>query len=318
MGVAVNVFYEFGTPCTAFEVVVNRSVDRPKTCFIVGREGVLFDRLRRRLQAEQITCFSWHCSTASRFPAVSVRAMMQRADFVAGVLQQKPCSNVIFELGLAVGSRKPLLFFAEESATIPGELSFANILAFDALDDDNWDSYLHAFLQTVEPLRSVKPRGRPKLSLIAAERGAGVKAQSRSKFDEDATLGMERAVECAFAEEGYALIRPPQRQQGADFLLASQGLMESFGLPVLIKLANDGKASLDQEMVDSMAALIADRRGGAGLILVPRRPANLDCLAMDLPLAIVTLDEVLEWLNRGTFEESFHFIVDSFWTRAYA
>jgi hypothetical protein len=64
-----------------------------------------------------------------------------------------------------------------------------------------------------------------------------------------------------------------------------------------------------------LVQLIEEGRGGAALLItaVPLLPSNQLNLAR--PIVIVPFDELLGWLEEGTFEEDFLFTVDAFWTR---
>jgi hypothetical protein len=68
------------------------------TCFIAAEHSAERSLLRRQLEKRKITCFSLDRVATVSGPTVSVHALIQRSDFVVGILSSNITPNVVFEL----------------------------------------------------------------------------------------------------------------------------------------------------------------------------------------------------------------------------
>jgi restriction endonuclease len=288
------------------------------TCFIAAEHSLERSLLRRQLEERQITCFSLDRVATVSGPTGSVYALIRRSDFVVGVLSSNANPNVVFELGVALGLKKPLLLFGDRSSSsIPSDLAGINILRLDKLVPEAWSGYIDAFLQTVRPGKGVSTKSpgqkggeparrwreiRGELDRLVETRGAGSAAE------------FERLIERAFVRGGFPASSSPGKDFGADFAVASPKLVEAFGLPILIEVKFNVERGLPRDTVDRLAALIRERRGGAGLV-VTAEPVRADINPdLAVPVAVVAARELFDWLQAAHFEERFVPLVNGFWT----
>jgi len=288
------------------------------TCFIAAEHSVERSLLRRQLEERQITCFSLDRVATVSGPTVSVYALIQRSDFVVGVWSSNTNPNVVFELGVALGLNKPILLFGDRSSSsIPSDLAGINILRLDRLVPEAWSGYIDAFLQTVRPRRGVSTKSSGHKGGEAARRWREI----RWEFDRlvetrgaGSAAEFERLIERAFIRGGFPTSASPGKDFGADFAVASPKLVEVFSLPILIEVKFNVERRLPQDTLDRLAALIRERRGGAGLV-VTSEPVQADVHPdLAVPVAVIAARELFDWLQAAHFEERFVALVNTFWT----
>jgi hypothetical protein len=242
--------------------------------------------------------------------------LVERSDFVAAILEGEPSPNLYFELGLAMGRGKPLLLFTD-SSKVPSALSSATTVVTSAIRNDGWKDLRRAFLRTVRPRHS-EPKGKTTKKLSGGKRWQKLSTEFESLrvgATDSAAGRFEQLVERAFQLADFPISQSPTPNFGADFALASPKLVRSFGLPLLIEVKSNNRVPINQSAIDRLDELIAEGRGGAAL-LVTTLPI-LPSIHLRLPRAIVIVpfNEILSWLEKGTFEEEFLLTVDAAWTR---
>jgi hypothetical protein len=288
------------------------------TCFIAAEHGAEKAQLRKQLEDKQVTCFSLDPVASSSGVSISVQSLMQRSDFVAGILPSTPSTNVPFELGIALGLGKPLLLFAHRSSAVPFDLTSVNLLQIDRLDQTKWNDYIEGFLRTVRPSKVGSHKSSTGRNVNSDRRWRGIRTDFSQMLEAPGPTfesDLEKIVERAFKRGGFSLTSSPRPDFGADFALASPKLIDAFSLPILIEVKNNSRQALGQPTVDRLARLIEERRGGAGLIVTTRPHETPARLVLTRPIVIVPLTELFDWLQKGTFEEQFLTVVDFFWTR---
>jgi len=274
--------------------------------------------LRKQLEDRQVTCFSLDRISASSGSTVSVQSLIQRSDFVAGILPSGLSQNVAFELGVALGLGKPLLLFAHKSSPVPFDLASVNILQIERLDQTTWNDYIEAFLRTIRPSKTDFQKSGTRKEANPSRRWREIRAEFTrllEKPDSSFERNFERLVERAFKQGGFSLTASPGPEFGADFALASPKLIEALSLPILIEVKNNLRNRLAQASLDRLSTLVRERRGGAGLI-VTAQPHNAPIpLELIEQIVIVPVMELFDWLQQGSFEEKFLDVVNFFWTR---
>jgi hypothetical protein len=293
-----------------------RDADSTVSCFIIATPGHLSDLLREQLNQEGVICLRLDGTDPLWQPSVQVTSLIERSDFVAAILEGDPSPNLYFELGLAMGSGKPLLLFSE-SSKVPSALSSATTVVTSAIRNDDWKDLRRAFLRTVRPSHS-EPKRKTTKKLSGGQRWQklGTEFESlRAGATGSAAGKFEELVERAFQLADFPISQSPTPDFGADFALASPKLVRSFGLPLLIEVKNNSRVPISQKAIDRLDQLIAEGRGGAALLvtMLPILPSIH--LRLRHPIVIVPFNEVLNWLEKGTFEEELLFTIDAFWTR---
>jgi len=297
---------------------MSTSLSRQLTCFIAAEHSAERSLLRRQLEERQITCFSVDKVNASGGPSVSIHALIQRSDFVVGILSLHTSMNVTFELGVALGLNKPLLLFGDKSSSIPSDLASINILRLDKLAPEGWTGYIDAFLQTVRPPKAISMKSpRPK-GTESARRWREIRADFARLLERrggEAAAEFERLTERAFMRAGLATSDSPGRDFGADFAVASPKLIEVFSLPILIEVKFTVEKRPLQDTLGRLATLVRERRGGAGLV-VTAQPTKANVHSdFVVPVAVIAAEELFDWLQKDQFEERFVGLVNTFWAR---
>ena len=295
---------------------IERDADTQITCFIIAPTGQLSDLLREQLEQERVLCFRLDGADALWQPSVQATSLIERSDFVAVILEDEPSPNLYFEMGLAIGSGKPLLLF-NESSKLPSALTSATTVLTSALQNDTWKDLRRAFLRTLRPAHPETKRKSQKKPIGGERwRKLGSEFESlRTGGTESTARRFEQLVERAFQLANFPVSQAPTPDFGADFALASPTLIRSFGLPVLIEVKNNSRIPLGQKVIDRLDQLISEGRGGAALLVTMQPPNPAVHLKVQRPIVIVPFDDVMSWLEKGKFEEEFLFTVDTFWTR---
>ncbi|MFZ0737295.1 MAG: hypothetical protein WAM96_09410 [Candidatus Acidiferrales bacterium] len=293
-------------------------IEQTKTCFLIASPGQQSDALRRQLQAKKIACSTIDRPFTEISNLASLKSILARSDFIACILPQNVQPNLIFELGMAIGLGKPLLLFAEGPENLPFDLKSFRALTVDLISTDALNSFLEAFLQTIpDSLPKSRTTGKVKSS-----HKANFWQQLRSEISVLRTSGgegteakMEAALKRGFQEAGFSLTSSPERDFGADFALTSQALSKALGLPVLVEVTNNSHVPLRHSVVDRLSELLRERKGGAGLIVTYKSLESQTAIPLAQPIVIIPVDELLGWLETGSFVDEFVFAVDAFWTR---
>ena len=293
-----------------------RDADKSISCFIIAPPGQLSDLLRQQFNQEGVLCLRLDVTDPAWQSSVQVTSLIKRADFVAAILEGEPSANLYFELGLAVGKGKPLLVF-DDSSKVSAALSSATTVLTSAIRNDGWKEVRRAFLRTVKPRRTVpKRKTAKKQSSRSRWRDLRSEFESlRTSATEATGRNFEHLIEKAFQLADFPISQSPTPDFGADFALASPKLLRSIGSPLLIEVRNNSRMPVQQKSIDRLDQLIAEGRGGAALLITTLPLLPSIHLNLQHPIVIVPFEELLSWLENGTFEDEFLFTVDSFWTR---
>ena len=294
---------------------MTHGADSTINCLIIAPPGHLSDLLQEQLNLEGVITLRPD-GDEFRVPSIQVTSKIERSDFVAVILDREPSPNLYFELGLAMGMGKPLLLFSDLSK-IPSGLSSATTILTSAITNDSWKDLRRAFLRTVKSDQPEMRRKFPKKG-HSGQRWQKVASEFELlRTGASASIGsnFERLVERAFQAANFTISRTPTPDFGADFVLGSPGLIQSFGLPVLVEVKNNSRIPIGQSVIHRLNVLIGEGRAGAALLVTVQPPSQATHLQLDRPIVIAPFDEILSWLEKGSFEEEFLFTVDAFWTR---
>jgi hypothetical protein len=219
--------------------------DSPIGCFIIAPPGQLSDLLREQLNQEGVLCLRLDATDSSWQPSVQVTSLIERADFVAAILEGEPSPNLYFELGLAMGKGKPVLVFNDNSK-VPSALSSSTTVLTSAIRNDGWKELRRAFLRTVRPNTSEsKPKAPRNPNSLRRWRELVIEFETlRTGATENARRKFENLVERAFQLADFPISQSPIPDCGADFALASPKLLRSIGLPLLIEVKNNSRVTI--------------------------------------------------------------------------
>src|SRR5262245_24662424 len=108
---------------------MEKSVAR-KSCLVVAPAELPIAPLLEAMRNVRIDPFflSEFLKSGGKLSANQLRHALRSADFIIALLPGygQP-TNVLFEIGVAVGMRRPLLIFAESGADIPSNISGVDV-----------------------------------------------------------------------------------------------------------------------------------------------------------------------------------------------
>jgi hypothetical protein len=283
------------------------------TCFIAAEHSAERSLLRRQLEQRNVVCYSIDKTPVSDSLPTLIVQLIQQSDFVAGILSHQTSANVAYELGVASGMGKPLLLFGDRISSVPSDLASINLVKLGELDSSFWDKYLDAFLRTIQPKRQ------PKKAVIGNESARRWRelrsdlSKLREPGGTNTAKAFERLIERAFTRAGYPVSASPGEDYGADFAIASPDLVGTFGLPILVEVKYLPIRTVPQDTIRRLADLIKARRGAAGLVVTAGEAGASLYPEFGVPVAVVTVSELFDWLQNGEFERQFSEIVKGFW-----
>jgi hypothetical protein len=121
-----------------------------RRCFISAAYGERLDALQRVLNRLGLTGESATSGTPHRTVLFTVAAAIKKAEFVIGVFHDlAPRSNVVLELGIAVGLNKPMLLLTSGANVHLFDLSSYPHFTTDLQDEDILYLQLDAFLRSL-------------------------------------------------------------------------------------------------------------------------------------------------------------------------
>ncbi len=120
-----------------------------KACFIAGP----FSATRLREALDQLGVRIASAGSASTPLLAQVRAEIERADFVCGVLTGAKDTQALLEVGIAIGLRKPFLLLVRSVNDVPFELRNNNVIEGLEINEHALRFHLKLF---VDNLSSVK------------------------------------------------------------------------------------------------------------------------------------------------------------------
>jgi len=111
-------------------VVLDGYRDAPRLCGVcrsrLGAWIILQHLWQEQLNQEGLIWLHLDGTDPLWQPSVQVTSLVERSDFVAALLEGEPSPNLYFELGIAMGERKPLLLF-NDSSKVPSLMSSATM-----------------------------------------------------------------------------------------------------------------------------------------------------------------------------------------------
>lgn len=283
-------------------------------CFIAAEHSAERSLLRKQLEGRGVSCYTIDRGPSSGSPAASIVSFIQESDFIVGVFSRPSSANIAYEIGMAVGMGKPLLLFGDELSSVPSDLASFNLVKIGTLDPPSWSPYLDTFLRTIPSRQPVEKKSS---STNSARRWREIRADLHKIMASEVAypeLEFEKLLERAFKRANFPVSSSPGADFGADFAIASPGLVKRFGLPILVEAKLAVKAPLSRVTMLQLAGLIQARQGGAGLFVTASETRMTDLAAnLNVPIAVMTATVLIDWLEGGVFEPKFVELVKGFW-----
>ena len=236
-------------------------------CFISAACGDRLDALQRVLNRLGITGESATTGTPRRPVPFTVAAAIKRAEFVIGVFHDLgPSSNVVLELGIAVGLNKPMLLLDSGANAIPFDLSSYPYFPTDLQDEDVLHFQLEGFLR----------------SLRRPHCGKALRAQ-RVIRDESFETALEQSVATAILRAGGRVSVPSCSGQSniVDLLIwlphQDRNLFNPAAVEVRDRVYSDELPTLQRKLAEFV------RSSGLGCGLIVVNSANLERERRRLP-----------------------------------
>ncbi|MGD0799038.1 MAG: hypothetical protein ABR910_15085 [Acidobacteriaceae bacterium] len=202
----------------------------------------------------------------------TARAEIQRADAVIAVLADR-APNVLFEIGLAVGLRKPVLVLLPPGVAPPTFVAPMNYLTSDGSDTEILRLGLTRFLSKVKGRRS-RESPRPDTSPLVRDNSLPVQSLTeRIAYLRRAgnPLEVEEFVARVLQSAGVTAVED-SNDKGVDFAVWSDSLRDSLGGPVLIEVK---AAAIDpisfQSAYDRLNKQVIESGSPAGVLLYLER-----------------------------------------------
>jgi hypothetical protein len=235
--------------------------------------------------------------------AVLLRDTIQKCDFVCIFSPDAFSSNLIFEMGVAIGLGKRIFMVAAESAQVPVDLRAITYVIADRWTSNIIGPHLDAFLSTLPrkpaPKASKKTSSSPTLDFRKERRNL-------EEFGRNINpINVERFVETLFRKAGINVVPSPIEDFGADFAIVSPSISHRFRNPILVEIKKSARLSDVVFAVEKLVALIDKGRGSAALLVtLETLPKNTLTAALSgsrqVPVLILTVAELIATLERGS------------------
>jgi len=208
-------------------------------------------------------------------PMESIHAEIHSADAVIVVLESH-ADNVLFELGIAMGLRKPTLLLVKPGESVPPFAAFTSYLTYTGSETDILKLGVEGFLGTLRPHKTKKRPKRQKQEISTTqtrvlptltEEVQRLRAQPHEKE-------LHQLVHKVLTSAGVTSVQDETsgRGRGIDFVVWSDSLRGSFGNPVLIEVKGYLERAQFLAAYERLTKLVGDSSSAAGVLLYFRRP----------------------------------------------
>ena len=201
------------------------------------------------------------------------------ADAVIVVLESD-ASNVLFELGIAFGLRKPTLVLVKPGDSIPPFAAFTRYLTYTGSVTEILKLGVEGFLGTVRPHKPTKSAERPKRQMSPGD----IEPTSHFQTEEIERLRaqpqeqqLHALVHSVLTSAGVTSVQDDagSRDRGVDFVVWSDSLRGSFGNPVLIEVKGYLERAQFQSAYYRLTKLVSESKSAAGVLLYLKRPGQV-------------------------------------------
>lgn len=212
-----------------------------KTCFIAAPIAVDIRPLRKVLMDLGIQVKDALSLPPGPGSVVgAIESAIRDVDFVCAVIPRKMSSNVLFEIGLAYGARKPLFLIVDKEADLPANLKDIFYVRASPWDTEAIKFNLDHFLE--HPTRGIPRRQRaitkePKPSPLQELRIDERLESLHSLQGSERAMALENLVADLFKQASAVVTQERYyRDTGADMAIWLDGIESSVGNPVLVEV----------------------------------------------------------------------------------
>lgn len=233
-----------------------------KRCFVSAPFGTDTVALRKALEQRNII---WRDSTTigahTSWLAVLTQEVKE-ADFVCMIVPEDHESNILFELGVAFASGKPILAFVKAPQTLPSEIRSLTYFLSDPTDPTAVGAALDTFLAHAQP--ATRQRG----SIISSTRKTRPKKIEKSPAR---LLGesAEKQTADLLRQAGFIISEQPMGGgRGADLAVWADELESFVGGPLLVEIKSGELSERRlQDAAEQLRHHVSSTHGRFGLLI---------------------------------------------------
>jgi hypothetical protein len=211
-------------------------------------------------------------------PMESIRTEIHSADAVILVLDSE-ASNVLFELGIAFGLRKPTLVLVKPGDSIPPFAAFTRYLTYTGSVTEILKLGVEGFLGTLRPHKPTKSAERPKrqMSPEMSNRLPTLTEDIERLRAQPHEQQLHALVHSVLTSAGVTSVQDDagSRERGVDFVVWSDSLRGSFGNPVLIEVKGYLERAQFQSAYYRLTKQVSESKSAAGVLLYLKRPGQI-------------------------------------------
>jgi hypothetical protein len=211
-------------------------------------------------------------------PMESIRTEIHSSDAVIVVLDSET-SNVLFELGIAFGLRKPTLVLVKPGDSVPPFAAFTRYLTYTGSVTEILKLGVEGFLGTVRPHKPTKSPERPKrqASTETSNQLPTLTEEIERLRAQPQEQQLHALVHNVLTSAGVISVQDDAgtRDRGVDFVVWSDSLRGSFGNPVLIEVKGYLERAQFQSAYYSLTKLVSESKSAAGVLLYLKRPGQI-------------------------------------------
>lgn len=256
-----------------------------KTCFVIAPININLDPLKEYLKSEfnitieDITNISSYLNIANE-----IIKKIKKSDFIFAILNGDKLNNVYIEIGIAIGSAKPLFLITDDTSKIPEPLKNKVYAFTESLDINKINYPFRAFYEKIIKKKSKKPQqgDKKKVSsdLVLIHKSELDLAQRiKEIFSSDPNISIEAMEDMENKEVRY------------DFSIWSDKLSESFGNPILIELKIANSKKTLENAINQLKSYLIHYNLNLGLIIYSGKKYEIK---MDYEKPLIFIFEINE------------------------
>jgi len=285
-----------------------KNIPPPFKCFVTVAAATSISPVMKSLETRGIQLvwsdrFDWSTSLGP------MKELIKESDFVCAFSPGVLSTNVIFEIGIAIGMGKPIFLVTGEGLSLPADLRSMSFIKANQWDDAILQPHLDAFLKTL-PKKSRQTSQKKRSTQLRLDFSHERKQLDRFA-NERTPREFESFVEDLFRKAGMNVTTSPIEDYGADFAVVSPEIKRRFGNAILVEVKYGPLRPDMAFVVNKLAELVERGRGSTGLVvtfdaLSPRWSALRSNVPTDLPIYALSVNELIDRLESGA-------LVDSIW-----
>ena len=275
------------------------------SCFIAASANSDTLGLREVLRKLHVHHFDAFDFTPGESIPDAITNRIEKADFILALLDE-PNANVLFEVGVAVGLKKPVLIIAHPKSDPPSALSGCLVLRASLKDHALLQRSISRFVDdSLSRKRTRKPKPPAKTTTLRVSQSTlaeFVQLRATGK-----SLLVERLALDLLSSLGLqVVVAPPGPDTGVDCVVWHESLTHALGNPILVQVkAGDLNLRAIKEAEERLTALIAESDARSAILLyLDKDGQRFDDRFSLSPLVIrCDLEDFAHQLRDAPFEE---------------